>query len=369
MPGTSLCRRGGYTRIDINATMSAPWSPAEYGVWTDVTPSFSPALDSGGDDFGVQDVLVDPARPSDIYAFVCLRGVYKSTDYGTTWNLVSTGTNSSRFVAGKPWGAAIDPNVARNPATAPTLWSMAGNSSPFGFLRSTDGGVNWTEISVPTASQDVYCVDVNPYNSNHLIASFHDTGNVIESTDGGSTWTNRGDAGAGISGYVFFIDTGNSSTTAQTWLCVSQDGTGTGTYRTTNGGSSWSNVASFAHYHGCSQMAYLGAGHYMIGAAGGVFETTNSGATWNNVSTTEANGAIATPNNIYTSFGWASAPGWAALNLQHRAVSGGSWTSDSAPSGVVQVNGSKRMAVTSYSGRYAVISGNWNAGIWRYVET
>ncbi len=358
-------------RPPVAAAPAAPWGPGDVGVWKNVTPAFSPALNNGGDDFGVQDIVADPARPSDLYAFVCLRGVWKSADYGTTWTHVSTGTHASRFDTGKPWGATINTDAARNPATAPWLLSCAGNSSPFGFLRSTDGGVNWSEISVPTTSQDVYMVDSDPYDANHLIASFHDTGNIIESTDGGLTWTDRGDSGSGLSNYVFFVDTGSSTTTRTTWLSVSQDGAGSGTRRTTNGGSSWSNVASFDHYHGCCQMARLGAGHYVIGASGGVYETTDSGATWANINgagANEANGAISTPNNIYTSFGWASAPGWAALNLQHRAVSGGSWTSDSPPSGVAQVNGSKRMAVTSYAGQYAVVSGNWCAGIWRYVE-
>lgn len=347
----------------------APWAPAELGVWTDVTPGFSPALNAGGDDFGVQDVLVDPARPSDLYAFVCQRGVWKSTDYGTTWARISTGTNSTRFDEGKPWTAAINMDAARNPATPPWIITCAGNSSPFGFLRSTDGGVNWSAITVPTTSQDVYSVDANPYNPSHLIATFHDTNQVLESTDAGLTWAEvTGTPSVGVSPYIFFIDTGNAGTTADTWLLVPQSGNGATVYRTTNGGGSWASVASFDHFHGCSQLANLGAGRAFIGAEGGIFETTDSGATWTQVDSTNENGCVATPNAVYSSFGWASADGWDALNLKRRALPSGSWTDQSPPAGLPQVNGWKRAAVTQFLGRYAVVSGNWCAGIWRFVE-
>src|SRR6516162_10354015 len=75
------------------------------GEWVDVTP---PAIDLNGaafsgDNFGVQDVVVDPARPSDLYAFTCFQGVWKSMDFGQTWAKVNTGTNGAALDGGKLW--------------------------------------------------------------------------------------------------------------------------------------------------------------------------------------------------------------------------------------------------------------------------
>ena len=79
--------------------------------------------DFNNDNYGAQDVLVDPARPSDFYAFFCHQGVYKSTDYGQSWKKVNTGENGDDIDSGKPWGEAIDTNRCRDPSTPPTLYS------------------------------------------------------------------------------------------------------------------------------------------------------------------------------------------------------------------------------------------------------
>ena len=101
----------------------------EVGVWENVTPDgidFEAEID---DNFGIQDVLVDPVRPSDVYAFVCRWGVWKSTDYGSTFSKVSTGTGAADIEAGKPWGAGIDTNPCRDPSTPPTLYTFSGRGS------------------------------------------------------------------------------------------------------------------------------------------------------------------------------------------------------------------------------------------------
>ena len=89
--------------------------------WENVTPAGISlnGSDFSGDNFGAQDVLVDPARPSDFYAFFCHQGVYKSTDYGQTWTKVNTGTNGAKIDSGKPWGEGIDSNRCRDPQHPP----------------------------------------------------------------------------------------------------------------------------------------------------------------------------------------------------------------------------------------------------------
>ena len=93
LPGTVLV-------ASFLATAVHGASPA---TWTNVTPA---GIDLNGssfnnDNFGVQDVLVDPARASDLYAFTCHQGVWKSADYGKTWAKINTGTNGAALDGGK----------------------------------------------------------------------------------------------------------------------------------------------------------------------------------------------------------------------------------------------------------------------------
>jgi hypothetical protein len=95
---------------------AASANAATLGTWSNVTPAgidLNPAS-FNNDNFGVQDVLADPARPGDLYAFTCHQGVWKSIDFGVTWTKINTGTNGATLDTGKLWTAAIDPNAARS---------------------------------------------------------------------------------------------------------------------------------------------------------------------------------------------------------------------------------------------------------------
>jgi hypothetical protein len=332
------------------------------------------------DNYGVNDVVVDPARPSDLYAFVNHQGVFKSTDYGVTFTgPINTGTGGAMVTAGKPWTAAIDPNPNRDPATPPTLWTAAGNAA-VGVLKSVDGAVSWTAHPTGNATaaaasgnsyfgEDAYALDVDPYDSQHLLSGFHGYPGLSESTNGGLTWTTIAvPAGLGTSVYPFFIDTGNAATTRGNWFTVAQqNGANDGAWHTSNGGAQWAKVGAFEHFHGNSQVASLGNGVAYVGAAGGVFQTVNAGAAWTQVSTTDANGVVATPTRLYATFGWATNGAWDP-HFQSAAVGAPSaWSGTPTPAAMT--NGWKRAAVTVDPGGHRVIvAGCWNAGLWRYVE-
>src|SRR5262249_33116363 len=54
------------------------------GVWVNVTPGAIDLNQSSftNDNFGMQDILVDPVNPTDLYAFTCHQAVWKSTELG-----------------------------------------------------------------------------------------------------------------------------------------------------------------------------------------------------------------------------------------------------------------------------------------------
>jgi hypothetical protein len=343
------------------------------GTWEDVTPA-EINLTSGGDNFGVQDALADPARPSDFYVFVCHQGVFKSTDYGIGWTKVNTGENGATIDSGKPWGEGIDSNRCRDPETPPTLYSLGSQGS---FWKSTDGGVSWKKTDLPEdgkpRTQDGYDVDVDPYDGKHLIVGFHEEGGLAESTDGGDSFKSiTFDSGmsAGGSWYGFFIDTGDPVTTAATWLLISQTtGSGVGTWRTTDSGSSWSHVETNEHQHGQSQIYQSGGVVYMAGVYGtqgwGVYRSTDFGATFTHVgSETSQSVVYGTPKAVYAQSSGASQGTIDQSQDQKADASGTTWTTWP----LTMTNGPKRAAV-SFDGVHSVIvGGNWNAGIWRYVE-
>jgi len=351
----------------------------ELGVWQDVTPagiSLDPNYPYNAANFGVQDVLVDPLRPTDFYAFTCYSGVWKSSDYGLTWSKVSTGTNGAILDQGRMWTAAIASSAARQASAPPTLFTVDGYGSKPGLYKSTDGGVNFAYIDVSAAGlgNDVYALDVDPYDSQHMLMGFHGAG-VAESVDGGATWTNRTGSVAGSSIYPFFVDTGNAATTRTTWITEPQWGNNSdGMWRTTNGGGAWSRLNDVEHWHGCAQA--FNAGNGVIFAAGnsispgsGVFKSTDAGATWTKVYGGSDNGVYGTKSHLYASFGWATGSAQyngGAPQLAVGGATGSGWSSVTAPKAMW--NGTKR-AATSFDGKHSVIvSGNWGSGMWRYIE-
>jgi hypothetical protein len=344
------------------------------GVWEDVTPpgvSLDQQNPGNGDNYGVQDVLADPARPSDLYAFICYQGVWRSTDFGTTWTQVNPGSDW-----GKPWGTAIDPNPNRDPSTPPVLY--AGGSNPVGFLKSVDFGATWTEQRLPTAFgdyryQQVYSVDVDPNDKDHVIVAFHEAPDVGESTDGGKTWkkipTPPEDGGSSY--YAFFVNTGAADTTRTTWLAVPQQNGGARALRTTDAGAHFTKLGQFQHHHGSAQLFDAGGGVIYLAAMepSGIHKSTDYGQTWTSLSTVSDGIVTATPDYLYASvcLGWGTT---AAPLDPHvaRAPRGddGHWSAMQTPAGMV--DGAKRIAVTRDDTHDILVAGSWHAGIWRYVE-
>jgi hypothetical protein len=351
------------------------------GMWVNVTPSgmstdfsYGPA----GENYGVMDVVKDPVRPGDFYAFVCYQGVWKSTDYGLTWAKIDTGSVAMQMENGRPWTAAIDQNPTRNPASPPALFTVSGYGSLLGVYKSTDGGMTWTNYQVNntqgTTSSDVYALDIDPANVNHLIAGFHDVG-LSESLDGGMTWrTVPVPSNFGISVFPYFVRGSQSPST--TWVTQAQWNDNTnGMWRTTNSGSTWTQVQpQLEHGHGSSQIYQDGTGNiWASGNAAGngvIFRSTDFGVTW-----TAANNNNVPQNNVFgtSKFIYATFPdaisGTNAQHLQKAPIGDGlnwvDWT-PTQPNGMT--NGAKRGAVSNDGMYNIIVTGNWDAGLWRYVE-
>jgi photosystem II stability/assembly factor-like uncharacterized protein len=378
--GSGGTGQGGSARADAGGVMVTVVSRGTPGVWENVTPAginldkAAYGLTPGGDNCGVEDVLVDPVKPSDLYAFACFQGVWRSTDFGYTW---------TQLRKDSPWqlqyGSAIDPSTARDPNTPPTLYT--GGSNATGIFKSTDGGVSWTSHRLPDSFgdfsyQEVYTVNIDPYDNQHLLVGFHIAKDIGESTDGGITWSKSATPDAdGSLYYAYFIDTGEARTTRLTWLAVPMMLGKSRTLRTTDGGKTWTRLDMFQHVHGNSQIFDAGGGRVYLAGVNptGLFKSTDYGATFTKLA--EGTGAVGEDGSIVATskFFYASAgEGWGTVasplspGLQ-RAPRGSdaTWSTVSAPG---MVDGSKRIAVTHDAAHSILVGGNWHAGIWRYVE-
>jgi photosystem II stability/assembly factor-like uncharacterized protein len=129
-------------------------------------------LSPSGNASFVSPMEVHPTTPSTIYA---ARGdIYKSTDYGNSWNGLSCGAYPVTFI-----------NVT--PYNGNTHICIVGNGTG---KHSTNDGQSWQSLNLPGGYQ-INSLIAKP-NSNTLYATvpgyFQDK--VIKSTDGGNTWSN-----------------------------------------------------------------------------------------------------------------------------------------------------------------------------------
>lgn len=146
-------------------------------------------------------IRIHPTNPDIVYAAILgdifkpteMRGVYKSTDGGKTWD--------RKLFASQVAGAVdliLDP---KNPdilyATTwdikRTPYSLESGGADSKMFKSTDGGETWKEISrnkgLPEGTLGIMGVTVSPLNSNRLWAIIENlNGGVFRSDDGGETW-------------------------------------------------------------------------------------------------------------------------------------------------------------------------------------
>lgn len=122
-------------------------------------------------------------------------GLFKSTDCGSTWTHVNTGTDGATVDGSHMWSIAIDP------VDQGTIY-VVGAYGPGGLWKSTNGGVDWVNL-FPTGSEFAKTVQyafasnvsMDPTNHLHLVVGTHadcappyDPVCQAETTDGGQTW-------------------------------------------------------------------------------------------------------------------------------------------------------------------------------------
>jgi photosystem II stability/assembly factor-like uncharacterized protein len=126
--------------------------------------------------FGIIDIAVDPTNSEHVLAAVDTGLIYRTTNGGMEWTLAYEAKFSSAI-----WDVTFAPS---NPLI---VWAGSRN----GVVQSTDGGATWT---MPTVSglpegADVRLVAIDPTTPNRLYAGVRGEASVVyRSVDGGATW-------------------------------------------------------------------------------------------------------------------------------------------------------------------------------------
>jgi len=187
----------------------------------------------------VSALALDPTNSNIVYLGGEEGGVWKTIDGGTSW--IPLTDNQLSLAVGS---MAIDP---QNPQTI-----YVGTEA--GVLKSTNGGSAWTQLAGPFAgpfaSPSPYCggayinsIAVDPGNSQIILAGalfLCKTGSgIYRSTDGGTNWTlvlGTAQSPQLITGVVFDPTNGNNVYAAVSSTSYSSQG---GIWKSTNGGLTW----------------------------------------------------------------------------------------------------------------------------------
>jgi photosystem II stability/assembly factor-like uncharacterized protein len=247
-----------------------------------------------------------PAQPNVFYIGAVNGGVWKSDDYGRTWNPIfdSQPTQSIGSIAVAP----SDPNV---------IYVASGEglhrpdlSVGDGIYKSTDAGKSWTHLGL-RGGQQIPAIAIDPRDPNRLFAAVlgHPYGpsegrGIFRSTDGGESWTKVLYQDENTGGSDIEMDPSNSSVLyASLWDsrqgpwedATTYNGANSGLFKSTDGGDTWRQITNglpknlvqiniaIAASQPSRLYAVLGtseSGAYASGKGLGVYRSDDAGKTW-----------------------------------------------------------------------------------------
>ena len=285
---------------------------------------------------------------STIFAVGDLGRVTRSTDGGTSWTSLTT--LPSNQLVDQWWldaltGYVIGQNCVRRTTDGGTTWSTIPNVTEtnvffpgdiqftdslngliltdFDTFRTTNGGTTWAKLPAPFGQFPIYqeeAIVLGP--QTRLVATEAEGANIWKTTNDGSTWTNVFDH-AGTRGVTDLERLPNGEIVA-----VTTDGD---FLRSTNGGASWSNFTNVAGPPARANTEVLDVHSSGLGFAGGYgsiwIQTTDFGRTWFNPATNPNLGSVQAITIRDASFVLAGGSGTAGHSDVRRSTDGGAtWT-------------------------------------------
>ena len=247
-----------------------------------------------------------PGQPNVFYVGQVDGGVWKSDDYGRTWNPIFDGQPSQSIGA-----------IAVAPSNPDIIYVASGEglhrpdlSVGDGVYKSTDAGKTWQHLGLREGEQ-IPALVVDPRDPNKLFAAVlgHPYGaneerGIYRSADGGATWKKVLYKDTNTGGADIEIDPNNPDVlyasmweeTLAPWEDGNTiDGTGGGLFKSTDGGETWKQLtkglpdgvvhiqAAIAPSDSNRLYATLATSHeggYGSGAGLGVYRSDDAGENW-----------------------------------------------------------------------------------------
>ncbi len=225
-------------------------------------------------------------------------GLFRSADGGVTWTKIGLKTDVGSYVARVSISAAA---------------GVLHVCSDRGYVRSTDGGSTWAAFKPGTG----WCNDLvrSAAAPSTLFAGFYTNG-VYKSTNDGVSWTQLTDGlpSSGFQRINLAVSDSNANVAYASF--INPSGALDGMYKTTDGGTTWSLLSSTPNYvctqgwydnavavsHTDSNTVYAaGVFPYSNCTYGGIIKSTNGGTSWTNV--TIAGGTQVHPDDHALTFG------------------------------------------------------------------
>ena len=199
-------------------------------------------------------VVTPKGKSYTIYVATASGGIWKTENEGTTWTPIFENQASAAFG-----------DIAIAPSDPQTIWAGTGEHNIFrssqagiGIFKSADGGKTWAHMGLADTNTIARIV-VHPKNPDviYVAAGGHEwTPNtdrgVYKTTDGGKTWEKTLYVNDQTGAYDLVMDPAENDTlyaalwqrTRKKWNDPrnSSDHTGSGVFKTTNGGRSWTPV-------------------------------------------------------------------------------------------------------------------------------
>ncbi len=258
-------------------------------------------------------VIIDPTNPNNmyvgsmglLYAQTINRGVYKSTDAGTTWT-------NTLFVSDKTGVIdmainPINPNIiyaATWERTRTPITRVYGGATS-NIYKSLDAGLTWTiltNVLPATTDKGRISLDISNSNPDILIASYTNSlGTTLalkKTINAGATWTTLSSSAITASPYNWwfggvFINPSNSNN-----VFVSEFNT----HYSNNGGTSWAQITGATEPVHVDQhsVAFNSNNEILVGNDGGLYRSTNgsSFSKINNLPISQAYRMTVNPSNV-----------------------------------------------------------------------
>ncbi|MCE3228636.1 MAG: hypothetical protein K0S32_3187 [Bacteroidetes bacterium] len=207
-------------------------------------------------------------------------GIFRTADGNTSWqNMTPAGmyTNTASFC-----------NIVSfaTPLIGITQGDPIGASNEYEIWRTTDGGLNWTQVpgsNIPNPTAGEFGI-VNVYTKQGTGNFWFGTnsGRVYRSTDAGQTW-NVATLPTAISTNAYVTDL--AFTSPLVGICALNNNGTAELFNTTDGGANWTAITPLPANYGLNDISVVPGTNYLVSAGAGagnnvISYSTDNGMTW-----------------------------------------------------------------------------------------